>query len=90
MDSIIVNIEDLEIGILQYDFDAEIFYSVIKEGEGEYTPASSETKIESVDIISDISCWNTETEEEYIVTDLKEIKMVRQWVDWKEQLEKKL
>lgn len=86
----ILNIEDFLIGKLEYSFDAEVYFSRIREGEGEFSPPCQGIEIDEIEIISDIVSFDTETEEENLVTDPKEIKMIKDWIDWKEEIGKKL
>lgn len=88
MESKKVKIEDLEIGVLRYNFEATIFFSQHREPQGEFTPASCDTWLEGFQVNSEIHCFNTETEKESIVTDPAEIKMIEEWVDWKDRLQK--
>lgn len=87
MESVRKTIE-VEIGVISYEFEAEIFHSVKVEPGDYFHPSFSECEIERTEIISEVKAWNNDTETDYIVEDSNEIKMIEEWVDWTSELEK--
>lgn len=85
-----ITIEDLELGKIRYSFEATVYFSEYTEAQTWDYPGYHTIEIEYTELESDIYAWDAELEEEYTVTDKKEIEMVLDWVDWEGQLEKYL
>jgi hypothetical protein len=77
-----------EIGVITYSFDIEIGYYDNGEDASDDYPSCSELDFQYGIITSQIHDFNDETGEEYYVTDENEIKMVTDWIEWTEELER--
>jgi hypothetical protein len=78
----------VEIGVITYSFDIEIGYYDNGEDADDDYPSCTELDFQYGQITSKIHAYNDETGEEYYVTDQDEIKMVTDWIEWSEELER--
>lgn len=69
---------EIEIGKFRYTFDIEFNYY---EGTHSIDPTEGEdAELDSWDFDGPISGWDMEEEIEYIITDVKEIQMIKDWI----------
>lgn len=88
METLPVTIEDLEIGKIRYGFEAVIYYY---PGNDALDPTWQEdSEIKQVEMDGELWAYDSETEEDYVVTDPTEKKMVMDWVDWDSVFSKNL
>ena len=71
--------EVIEIGQITYTFDCIVYFTEIYERGDYYSPDYSDTEIDEIQIDGKIHAYNNDTDEEYFVTDQKEIEMVLDW-----------